>query len=113
MKVCKYCGSDVYDDMLVCPHCSATSFMNKCSRCGGAYEGPICPICKEADDESARAAQEAAEAAARAAEEANQKAQASRKANQGLVWKTVLTVFLPFGAVRSGLDSAPSRCDEL
>ena len=70
MKVCKYCESDVHDDMLVCPHCSATSFMNKCSRCGGAYEGPICPICKEADDESARAAQEAAEAAARAAEEA-------------------------------------------
>lgn len=96
MKVCKYCGSDVHDDMLECPHCSAVSFMNKCTRCGSAYEGPMCPICKEADESAANAAREAAEATARAAEEAREKAQASQKANQGLVWKTILTVFLPF-----------------
>jgi hypothetical protein len=70
--------------------------MNKCARCGHAYEGPTCPACKEADEAAARVAREANEAAAKAAREADEKAQAEFKANQGLVWKTALTFFMPF-----------------
>jgi len=69
----------------VCPHCSSTSFRNKCPRCGGAYDGAICPACKKADEELAQANQAAWDQAA-----------ASAKANSGLGWKTVLTVFVPF-----------------
>ena len=85
MKICSYCGGTVEDSVYTCPHCTSTSFKYLCPRCGGAYEGMFCPACR-AKDEAAHA-----EAAAAAA-----KHQAEGRANSGLGWKTVLTVFFPF-----------------
>lgn len=84
MRICAYCESVVPDDTFTCPHCSSTSFREMCPRCGSTYEGTVCPACKAADDSAF-------------AERVGQQAQAAaeEKANQGLVWKTVLTVFLP------------------
>ena len=85
MKVCSYCGGTVEDSVYTCPHCTSNSFRYYCPRCGGTYDGPFCPACRE-KDEAMRA-----EAAAAAV-----KADAEERANEGLGWKTALTVFLPF-----------------
>jgi len=85
MRVCEYCGGVVGADDIACPHCSASSFVEKCDECGELYTGSSCPAC-------AQKAQEAREA-----EEAERKrSDAVLKANTGLGWKTALTVFLPF-----------------
>jgi len=89
MKECAFCGGDVNDDAITCPHCSATEFKNKCPLCGRAIEGTVCPHCAA---ERRRAEAEAqAQAQAARAEQA-----AAETANTGLGWKTALTVFLPF-----------------
>lgn len=100
MKVCEYCDATLGDDVLVCPHCSSTKFKNKCPRCGREIDGMVCPACSEADRaaaEAERARAEAERAQERARVEADRaRAEAEQKANQGLAWKTVLTVFVPF-----------------
>lgn len=85
MKICSYCGGTVEDSVYTCPHCTSASFRYLCPQCGNAYDGPFCPACRE-KDEATRAAAEAAAV----------KAEAEDKANEGLAWKTALTVFLPF-----------------
>lgn len=89
MKECAYCGGTVSDDVTTCPHCSGIEFKNKCPICGQAIEGTFCPDC------AARQAKEEAEARAKAQEDLAEQATID-EANSGLVWKTVLTVFLPF-----------------
>ena len=100
MKICEYCDATLGDDVLVCPHCSSTKFKNKCPRCGREIDGMVCPACSEADREAAeaeRARAEAERAQERARVEADRaRAEAEQKANQGLAWKTALTVFVPF-----------------
>lgn len=99
MKVCEYCDGVVEDSTITCPYCSATRFKSKCRRCGTVYDGGICPTCQK---ESIRNAE--------LAEKARQDAAAAEKANSGLPWKIVLTVFVPFVggyfAIRPGINKA-------
>lgn len=85
MKVCEYCGRTVSDSVSTCPYCQAYDFKTVCDVCGTTYDGPFCPACAKAQAE----AQAGAERALR--EQA-----AAYAANQGLGWKTILTIFLPF-----------------
>ncbi|MBR0403915.1 MAG: hypothetical protein IJI68_01750 [Eggerthellaceae bacterium] len=85
MRICSYCGGTVEDSVYTCPHCTSSSFQYFCPRCGEAYDGPFCPACREKDEAAHAQAQEAAA-----------KAVAEDRANEGLAWKTALTVFLPF-----------------
>ena len=85
MKVCQYCGSTVGDEAVTCPHCSSASFKNKCPECGRMIDGTYCPDC------AARRERESS-----AVEEARKLGEEVARANSGLAWKTVLTVFVPF-----------------
>lgn len=85
MKVCSYCGSTVHDNLITCPNCNATALRSICPRCGAAFDGAFCPACEERD-----------EAARMADSERRRLEEAEDAANEGLGWKTALTVFLPF-----------------
>ena len=89
MKVCTYCGNTVEDSLPACPYCNSTSFKYKCPRCGTVSDGSDCPVCI-AKDEQKRERERVAR------EQAVANAEARARANSGLVWKTVLTVLLPF-----------------
>ena len=92
MKVCDYCDRRVDDKAVTCPYCASSSFHEICPRCGSAYDGVFCHRCKAEEDRKHAAAESAYEVAQRASEESR----AIEKANRGLIWKTVLTVFIPF-----------------
>lgn len=48
MKICEYCGQELYEGTLECPGCGSRSFKHKCSRCGELYSGSSCPTCDPA-----------------------------------------------------------------
>lgn len=87
MKKCSYCDMQVANEVAVCPYCASNEFLSVCGVCGAAYSGSTCPSC--------------AKYQATHAEELQRKEQAAReqaakdRANSGLVWKCVLTFFLP------------------
>lgn len=84
MKVCDYCGRTLEDSALSCPYCMSSSLKKKCEICGTLYEGATCPTCVETKLQSMEIKE---------AEKA--KMEAEKKANKGLVWKGILTFFLP------------------
>lgn len=45
MKICKYCNSQVPNDVKTCENCGAVEFAYKCDNCGSEYDGMFCPRC--------------------------------------------------------------------
>ena len=87
MKRCTYCGNQVTDNTGVCPHCLASDFVRVCDVCGADYVNGSCPACAERTASQQRAYEQAAKD--------KQEQDAIVQANSGLIWKSVLTFFLP------------------
>ena len=45
MKVCKYCHTELEDNMRYCVSCGANEFEHKCSNCGTCFSSAFCPNC--------------------------------------------------------------------
>ena len=45
MKACKFCSTQVENNVQHCPSCGSALFLHICENCGSAFDSGFCPNC--------------------------------------------------------------------